>query len=224
MAKRKWSVPVVSEFYPAQSNLLGLNVNGGEAIKIRLRRASSKTAFYPYESILHTLLHELTHIERGPHDATFYKLLDELVVEAERLPAVGASGSPTVIGAGKRLDGARPVPRRQAASAAAKAAESRLRKQSIMGSGRLGGDQHGLAGVCTPAELAAAAAERRRKDDIWCPSGGAGASRPGAARSASGGESARDDDVIVVDLEADEDSRRQLDGGGGGEDDVIVLD
>lgn len=40
-----------------------------------------------YESILGTMLHELAHIVRGPHDAVFYKLLDELKAECEELMA-----------------------------------------------------------------------------------------------------------------------------------------
>jgi hypothetical protein len=32
----------------------------------------------PYEQVLDTMLHELAHISRGPHDAQFYKLWDEL--------------------------------------------------------------------------------------------------------------------------------------------------
>lgn len=194
MAKRKWVVPVVYEFYPSQANLLGLNYNRGESIKIRLRRASNKASFYPFESILHTLLHELTHIVHGPHDASFYKLLDELIREAEHLPAAGSGGGGGggFAGGGHRLDpGRRAVPRQRAGSAAAAAAARRAQKQSIMGSGRLGGDSDGLSRICDPRELALAAAERRRKDDVWCASA---AGREGAAGTSgrSGGGSSRE--------------------------------
>ncbi len=37
-------------------------------IRVRLRRASSVTSFLSYESVLCTLLHELVHNVRGPHD------------------------------------------------------------------------------------------------------------------------------------------------------------
>lgn len=63
---------------PRDPNLLGLNVGGGQKIMVRLRRSGRESEFYPYESILGTLLHELTHNECGPHDAKFYKLLDEI--------------------------------------------------------------------------------------------------------------------------------------------------
>lgn len=42
-------------------------------------------SFYPYEALLHTMLHELVHMEIGPHSAKFYKMLDELRDECEKL-------------------------------------------------------------------------------------------------------------------------------------------
>jgi hypothetical protein len=37
-------------------------------LAVRLRRASSPSTFLPYESVLGTMLHELCHNVRGPHD------------------------------------------------------------------------------------------------------------------------------------------------------------
>jgi len=56
-------------------------------VRIRLRRASSKASFYSYEHVLGTMLHELVHNVRGPHDAIFYKVLDEIKAECEELMA-----------------------------------------------------------------------------------------------------------------------------------------
>lgn len=60
----------------------GLNINGGggrtSEIKIRLRPHNSEGSFFPYEHLLGTMLHELVHNVQGPHNATFYKLLDEI--------------------------------------------------------------------------------------------------------------------------------------------------
>ena len=72
----------------------GLNINGGggktSQIKIRLRPHGSDNVFLPYESLLGTMLHELVHNVRGPHDAFFYKLLDEItevwIVPPSNLP------------------------------------------------------------------------------------------------------------------------------------------
>ena len=57
---------------------MGLNVGKGIEVKLRLRRDGSDLDFIPYEEVLDTMLHELCHSERGPHDAQFYKLWDEL--------------------------------------------------------------------------------------------------------------------------------------------------
>jgi hypothetical protein len=47
-------------------------------VKLRLRPDGRDHDFMPYEQVLDTMLHELAHISRGPHDAQFYKLWDEL--------------------------------------------------------------------------------------------------------------------------------------------------
>ena len=57
---------------------MGLNIGGGAEIKLRLRRPEREWDFFPYEQILDTMLHELCHNEHGPHNADFYKLLDEI--------------------------------------------------------------------------------------------------------------------------------------------------
>lgn len=97
MRRRQFTVPVLKEFFPSQANLLGINVGGGggntQEICLRLRPASRPTTFMHYESILATVLHELSHNIHGPHAAPFYKLLDELTAECEELMAKGISGT-----------------------------------------------------------------------------------------------------------------------------------
>jgi hypothetical protein len=58
MRKRGWKVGTLSEFFPEQSNLLGLNVNHGQQILVRLRYAHNPRSFIPYEQVLDTMLHE----------------------------------------------------------------------------------------------------------------------------------------------------------------------
>ena len=58
----------------------GLNIDGGREIKIRLIEFGSKDQYLPYEAIIGTLLHELCHNEVGPHNAQFYKLLDQITL------------------------------------------------------------------------------------------------------------------------------------------------
>eukprot|EP00758_Cryptobia_borreli_P020255 Tbor_TRINITY_DN9901_c0_g1::TRINITY_DN9901_c0_g1_i1::g.17631::m.17631 len=43
MARHKWSVVRVVEFFPKSPALLGLNVNHGEVIKLRFRRYGAST-------------------------------------------------------------------------------------------------------------------------------------------------------------------------------------
>eukprot|EP00198_Chlamydomonas_reinhardtii_P010778 XP_001700115.1 predicted protein [Chlamydomonas reinhardtii] len=97
MRRREWTVPLLSEFFPVQTNLLGLNVGGGggrtREVKVRLRPARDPDSFLPYESVLHTMLHELVHNVRGPHDKVFYNLLDEVTAECEELMAKGVGGT-----------------------------------------------------------------------------------------------------------------------------------
>lgn len=171
MMKRKWTVKVLSEFCPRNPSLLGLNVGGGAEIKIRLRKPNREMEFYPYESLLGTMLHELTHNEHGPHDAKFYKLLDEITNECEELMAKGISGTGQGFDApGRRLGGFSHNPSlsslRQKALAAA---EKRARLGTLVPSGpnRIGGNKE-MMKLLTPSQAAAMAAEMRLRDDIWC--------------------------------------------------------
>lgn len=63
---------------PKNPALLGVNVGRGIHVKLRLRRANRDDEFIPFDQVLDTMLHELSHNAHGPHNATFYKLWDEL--------------------------------------------------------------------------------------------------------------------------------------------------
>ena len=58
MRQRGWRVGVLTEFYPEERNLLGLNINRGERICLRLRHAGDERQFMPLEQITDTMLHE----------------------------------------------------------------------------------------------------------------------------------------------------------------------
>jgi hypothetical protein len=81
--KRRWRVPVLKEFYPKNKGLLGLNVNRGQSIMIRLREGSDQFSFLPWHSVLGTLVHELTHNVVGEHSAEFYEMMDKVYDEVE---------------------------------------------------------------------------------------------------------------------------------------------
>ncbi|KAL3352513.1 hypothetical protein AABB24_020487 [Solanum stoloniferum] len=171
MRKHNWRVKVLSEFCPKRPALLGLNVGAGIHVKLRLRRPNNDEEFYPYNEVLDTMLHELCHNAHGPHNASFYKLWDELRKECEDLIAKGISGTGEGFDLhGRQLGGRHPQPSMSSLrKTAAAAAENRARLKSLLPSGprRLGGD-HSIKSALTPIQAAAMAAERRLQDNIWC--------------------------------------------------------
>ncbi|KAL0715105.1 hypothetical protein Bca4012_064427 [Brassica carinata] len=171
MTRRKWRVKLLSEFCPTNPRLLGVNVNRGVHVKLRLRRVNHDGDFLSYHQVLDTMLHELCHNAHGPHNASFYKLWDELRKECEELMSKGITGTGQGFDVpGKRLGGfSRQPPLSSLRATAAKAAEKRLLAGNLLPSGpqRLGGDSSIMSHL-TPIQAAAMAAERRLLDDIWC--------------------------------------------------------
>jgi DNA-dependent metalloprotease WSS1 len=58
MRQRGWRVGVLCEFYPEEHNLLGLNINQGQKICLRLRYPGDQNQFLPIEQVTDTMLHE----------------------------------------------------------------------------------------------------------------------------------------------------------------------
>ncbi|KAG6685912.1 hypothetical protein I3843_12G135700 [Carya illinoinensis] len=171
MRKHKWRIKVLSEFCPNNPSILGLNVGGGVHVKLRLRRPNRDWDFFPFDQVLHTMLHELCHNVHGPHNASFYKLWDELRKECEELMAKGITGMGEGFDLpGRRLGGfSHQPPLSSLHRSALEAAEKRARSGSLLPSGprRLGGDNTIMVAL-SPIQAAAMAAERRLQDDIWC--------------------------------------------------------
>lgn len=71
------NVNLLCEMYPKDNHLLGLNVNRGSKICLRLRSPNNDKWFLDTNEIVGTMLHELVHNTQGPHNNVFYKLLDE---------------------------------------------------------------------------------------------------------------------------------------------------
>ncbi|UZP33080.1 hypothetical protein NXS19_000896 [Fusarium pseudograminearum] len=137
MRARNWKVRQLAEFYPEQHNLLGLNVNRGAKICLRLRHAGDRNQFMPIENVVDTMLHELSHIVHGPHDAKFHALWDQLRDEHEGLVLKGYTGE-GFLSEGRRLGGSR-IPPLEARRLAREAAETR-RSRPGAGSGKRLGD------------------------------------------------------------------------------------
>ncbi|KAL7793231.1 WLM domain-containing protein [Trichoderma ceciliae] len=166
MRSRGWRVRELAEFYPNQSNLLGLNVNHGMQICLRLRYPQDQNQFLPTESVVDTMLHELCHIVHGPHDAKFHALWDQLRDEWHGLLFKGYTGE-GFLSEGRRLGGRQTLPPHEVQRLARTAAEKRKAQQQLThGSGRrLGGGD--ISRPPRPGrnlrQAAAAAAEKRNK-------------------------------------------------------------
>lgn len=168
VSRRKWKVPLLTEFMPKQDGLLGMNVNRGSKIMIRLRDAHNSSAFLPWESLLGTLVHELVHIEIGAHSYDFYKLVDELCDEVQSDAVGRVSPAAKYVWAdeqGRRLGGAGTSSgalRDLAGAAAAK-------RQRV--EGHVLGGQRPQGVMMSRQQLMAAAAERRIADQTACGQG-----------------------------------------------------
>ncbi|KAF5384917.1 hypothetical protein D9615_001122 [Tricholomella constricta] len=171
MRKHNWNLPVLAEFFPENPSLLGLNINMGQKICLRLRPAHAPDTFYDEDDVVQTMLHELTHNVHGPHNENFYKFLSELQDEYDALQRSGYAGE-GFFSKGHRVgaDVSHDLPPHLARLKALEAAEKRRQTSRVLGrGGRLGGriNTKGLS----PRELAAQAAERRARDEKGCASG-----------------------------------------------------
>eukprot|EP01039_Chlorochromonas_danica_P006804 gene6805-7517_t len=169
LIRRKWKVPLLSEFLPKSAGLLGLNLNGGSKIMIRLREHQNNEVFLPWESLLGTMVHELVHIEIGAHSCDFYQLVDQLLDEVQ-LDLLGREPSTPYVWSeeqGHKLGGS--VRSQALPTLAAEAALKRQKTSSLLPAGghRLGGSVRDLA-LLSRKELMARAAERRMADGVAC--------------------------------------------------------
>jgi hypothetical protein len=199
MRKHGWVLPVLAEFFPDSPNLLGLNVNGGEQILLRLRPPYSPDTFYEEDHVVRTMLHELTHNVHGPHDEKFYKFLTGLEDEYEALQRSGYAGE-GFFSPGQRLGAgiSHDLPPHLGRIKALEAAEKRRRSEAVTkGGGRLGGRSAALEKL-SPRELAARAAERRKRDESACGSGSV------ALREAAKAAKASVESKVIIDLTKDD--------------------
>ncbi|KAJ6443024.1 WLM domain-containing protein [Purpureocillium lavendulum] len=141
MRARGWHVGKLVEFYPpirGNQTLLGLNYDKGREICLRLRHPRDRRQFIPFEQILDTMLHELVHIVRGPHDDQFNRLWDQLRDEMQSLLNKGYTGE-SFLSEGRRLGGTN-VPDDELRRLVRQAADDRRIKHAGTAPGRrLGG-------------------------------------------------------------------------------------
>ncbi|KAG5513518.1 hypothetical protein PMAC_000950 [Pneumocystis sp. 'macacae'] len=58
MNSRGWKIGTLAEFFPKNKALLGLNINKGSKICIRLRTCNDENIFYPLDYLIEIMLHE----------------------------------------------------------------------------------------------------------------------------------------------------------------------
>ncbi|BGP31271.1 hypothetical protein JCM10296v2_003035 [Rhodotorula toruloides] len=212
MKKHGWFLPTLAEFYPSQENLLGINVSRGWKICLRLRPAHDPHSFLPLEDAQHcligTMLHELSHNVRGPHDDIFFKTMDGLYDEFDQLRAkgyLGFAGEGRRVGEGVAHDG--PIGMREAREKALKRMEEAERMRKLLGQGgKLGGRAPDTKGK-RRGDILADAAERRLRAQKACggddahnhPSGSKQEDLPPQIQDAIN-QADRDSRRIVIDL------------------------
>jgi len=139
MRARNWKILELTEFFPNESNLLGLNVNRGQSVCLRLRYHNDRTAFLPFEEVVDTMLHELCHNVISPHNSSFHALWDQLRDELEALLRKGFTGQ-NFLSSGQRLGGGR-MPQHEIRRLAREAAQQQQAALARRGfSRRLGGE------------------------------------------------------------------------------------
>ncbi|KAL8640577.1 MAG: hypothetical protein Q9226_008734, partial [Calogaya cf. arnoldii] len=158
MRQRGWRVGILTEFYPPEQNLLGLNWNRGQKICLRLRYPGDERQLLPLEQVVDTMLHELCHNVHGPHNEAFHNLWNQLRDEHESLLREGYTGE-GFLSEGHKLGGStQRIPMHEAQRRARAAAEKR--RTLAAGSGqKLGGS--GIGRGTDMRKVIADAAQRR---------------------------------------------------------------
>ncbi|KAG0281314.1 hypothetical protein BGZ95_004951, partial [Linnemannia exigua] len=150
MKAHNWKITTLAEFLTP--GILGMNTNRGWKIQLCLRYHNDESTFLPWEDILGTMLHELAHNIRGPHDQVFYKALDDLNDEYDKIVASGYTGE-GFDAAGQRL--------------------GTKHGGFGLGGSRLGGAQNAtLVTNGTRAAAVLAAEKRRQMNEMMLPAGG----------------------------------------------------
>ncbi|KAG7664197.1 uncharacterized protein J8A68_002260 [[Candida] subhashii] len=179
--ENNFKVGTLCEMFPNDPNLLGLNVNRGQKILLRLRYHSNDRSFYPMSDIVGTFLHELTHNLYGAHDQKFYDFLDKLKKRFEEIQYGGGANM------NYRCEEERLGSKYDAFSNAATIRDKRLKELSkpkykaevrVLGSGSSLGPGKARptnTGPIDPVQkqrqlrlLMLEAAERRQRDSKWC--------------------------------------------------------
>ena len=160
MQQHNLKIGVLQEFFPKDDNLLGLNVNHGQKVLLRLRRNNDPHMLLDEDMVLDTLLHELCHNSIGPHNDAFHKLWESYRSDQYGNQALGLYNN--FLGMGKKIadDSGRTVIDNNLIA-------EKVKQKTRVGKGRkLGVVNKGKAieaNLLKPAEMARKAALERMK-------------------------------------------------------------
>ena len=188
MRRHGWVVDELTELPPprGRAELWGDNLNRGERVRLLLRSNSGRRGAVRWmdeDQVFATFLHELAHMEIGPHDARFYALLETLKDEAALRMASDFIVCGRCVGGGAGASRAT-SPRNAAARAAARRRETARRpSESAPPTGRR------LGGASTSYVRHHPPNSRRAAEDR---------ARRAAARGSNPGET-NSRDVVVID-------------------------
>jgi len=159
------------------NNVLGYNCTQSRGsrkshtIHLRLRDPRNHSRLFSYEEVAGTMAHEMAHCVHGPHNAAFYRLMDEILEQHAVFMAKGIvadkQGFPMNSNHAYTLGGGN---NRGTRGNALDAAQRRQAHQKWMPQGpqKLGGDP-GFRSWLGAGEAAGQAAEARRlRDEVWC--------------------------------------------------------
>ncbi|KAH9930209.1 WLM domain-containing protein [Fomitopsis serialis] len=100
MQRHHLAVDLLTELAPhEQPHLLGLNVNAGQAIKLRLR-TDRYDGFRLYSEVRKVLCHELTHNVWQDHDNNFKEMNSQLNREVAEFERAATEGTHHLVGSG----------------------------------------------------------------------------------------------------------------------------
>lgn len=81
--QHKWKVIRITEL-DVNYSALGININRGSEIKIKLKNVNN--IYYPWFELVGTLCHELAHNRIDEHSPEFYRFMDKIHDDIEKLP------------------------------------------------------------------------------------------------------------------------------------------
>ncbi|KAL3145517.1 hypothetical protein ABBQ32_003341 [Trebouxia sp. C0010 RCD-2024] len=165
MSKHHWGVGLLSEMPPegkvgvSPVCILGVNINSGQEISLRLRTDDLK-GFRRYDRIRETLCHELAHMVWSEHDNRFKELNSQLLKECSQLDWTGHAGHVSGSASPAFENPAEPmwVDEDDVMAVTAQSSGQTLRQLAGYGPARVSPDPRRAAAMAASARVAASAA------------------------------------------------------------------